>query len=88
MELVAHAKDTNASLLFCQQHLAEIMILEVRPGDQGLLAKVPRRTAPQRGNGVLDSDRQRVQRRRSDAAGERKTRESRSICPAHPAPHP
>ena len=41
VQLVAHANDTDASLLFCQQHPAELVILEVSPGDRDLLAKVP-----------------------------------------------
>ena len=41
VQLVAHANDTDASLAFCQQHPAELIILEVRSGDRDLLAKVP-----------------------------------------------
>lgn len=41
VQLVAHANDTDAALVFCQQHPTELMILEVRPGDRGPLAKVP-----------------------------------------------
>ena len=41
VQLVAHANDTNASLQFCQQHPTELIILEVKPGDQGLLVTVP-----------------------------------------------
>ena len=41
VQLVAHATDTNAALEFCQQHPTELIILEVRPGDRGLLAIVP-----------------------------------------------
>ena len=41
VQLVAHANDTNASLLFCQQHPVDVIILEVRPSDRGLLANVP-----------------------------------------------
>ena len=41
VQLVAHANDTNASLLFCQQNPTELIILEVKPGDRDLLVKVP-----------------------------------------------
>jgi DNA-binding NarL/FixJ family response regulator len=41
VQLVAHANDTDACLLFCQQNPTNLLILEVRPGDRGLLAKVP-----------------------------------------------
>ena len=41
VQLVAHANDTDACLLFCQQHPTNLLILEVRPGDRGLLAKIP-----------------------------------------------
>ena len=41
VQLVAHANDTNASLRFCQQHPVDVIILEVRPSDRGLLANVP-----------------------------------------------
>jgi len=40
-QLVAHANDTDACLLFCQQHPTNLLILEVRPGDRDLLMKVP-----------------------------------------------
>jgi DNA-binding NarL/FixJ family response regulator len=41
VQLVAHANDTDACLLFCQQHPTNLLILEVRPGDRDLLMKVP-----------------------------------------------
>jgi DNA-binding NarL/FixJ family response regulator len=41
VQLVAHANDINAALVFCQQHPTELIILEVRPGDRDLLVKVP-----------------------------------------------
>ena len=41
VQLVAHANDTNAVLVFCEQHPAELIILEVKPGDRDLLVKVP-----------------------------------------------
>jgi len=40
VQLVAHANDTNAALEFCQQHPAKLIILEIKPGDRDLLAKV------------------------------------------------
>jgi DNA-binding NarL/FixJ family response regulator len=39
--LVAHANDTNAVILFCQQHPTKLIILEVRSGDRDFLVKVP-----------------------------------------------
>jgi len=41
VQLVAHANDTNASLLFCQQNPIELIILEIKPDDRDLLAKAP-----------------------------------------------
>jgi DNA-binding NarL/FixJ family response regulator len=41
VQLVAHANDTNAAFEFCQQHPIELIILEIRPGDRGPLAKIP-----------------------------------------------
>ena len=41
VQLVAHANDTDATILFLQQHPTELIILEVRSGDRSLLAKVP-----------------------------------------------
>ena len=41
VQLVAHANDTNASLQFCEQHPTELIILEIKPGDRGLLVTVP-----------------------------------------------
>jgi DNA-binding NarL/FixJ family response regulator len=41
MQLVVHANDANASLDFCQQGTTDLVILEIRPGDRDLLAKVP-----------------------------------------------
>jgi len=41
VQLVAHANDTNAVLVFCEQHPTKLIILEVKTGDRGLLAKVP-----------------------------------------------
>lgn len=40
VKLVAHANDTDACLLFCQQHPTNLVILEVRPGDRDLLGNV------------------------------------------------
>jgi hypothetical protein len=40
VQLVAHANDTNAALVFCQQHPTKLIILEIRPGDRGLLGNV------------------------------------------------
>lgn len=41
VQLVAQATDANAALDFCQGRPIELMILEVKPGDRDLLAKVP-----------------------------------------------
>ncbi len=41
VSLVAHANDTNAALVFCQQHPAKLIILEVKPGDRDILGNVP-----------------------------------------------
>jgi DNA-binding NarL/FixJ family response regulator len=40
VQLVVHANDANASLDFCRQGTTDVVILEVRPGDRDLLAKV------------------------------------------------
>jgi AmiR/NasT family two-component response regulator len=41
VQLVAQATDANAAVDFCQGRPIELMILEVKPGDRDLLAKVP-----------------------------------------------
>ena len=41
VQLVAQANDANAAVDFCQGRPIELMILEVKPGDRDLLAKVP-----------------------------------------------
>jgi DNA-binding NarL/FixJ family response regulator len=40
VQLVVLANDANASLDFCRQGTTDLVILEVRPGDRDLLAKV------------------------------------------------
>ena len=41
VQLVAHANDTDAVLQFCQQHPADLVILEIKPGERKILAEVP-----------------------------------------------
>ncbi len=41
VQLVAQANDANAAVDFCQGRPIELMILEVKPDDRDLLAKVP-----------------------------------------------
>ena len=41
VQLVVQANDANASLDFCRQGTTDLVILEVRPVDHDLLAKVP-----------------------------------------------
>ena len=41
VQLVAHANDTDAVLQFCQQHPADLVILEIKPGEREILAEVP-----------------------------------------------
>ena len=40
LRLVAQANDADAALDFCQRSPAELMILEVKPGDHKLLARM------------------------------------------------
>ena len=40
VQVVVHANDAHASVDFCRQQITDLVILEVRPGDQDLLAKV------------------------------------------------
>ncbi len=41
VQLVAQASDASAAIDFCQGRPNEMVIMEIKPGDRGLLAKVP-----------------------------------------------
>jgi len=41
VKLVVQANDADASLDFCRQGTTDLVILEVRPGERDLVAKVP-----------------------------------------------
>jgi DNA-binding NarL/FixJ family response regulator len=41
VQLVVQANDANATLDFCRQGTTDLVILEVRPGERDLVAKVP-----------------------------------------------
>jgi DNA-binding NarL/FixJ family response regulator len=53
VQLVAHANDTNAAFAFCQKHPTKLTILEIRPGDRDLLAKVQEMKAIYPQGGVI-----------------------------------
>lgn len=40
VQLVVQANDANAAIDFCQGRTNELVIMEITPGDRGLLAKV------------------------------------------------
>ena len=40
VQLVAQANDASAAIDFCQERPNELVIMEIKPGDRGLLTKV------------------------------------------------